>query len=383
MELAAQLVDAPLPEFQRELLDVAEAAATALPLAPHIKNRSRAQEQVVSACLELNQPARALAAAERIENWRRAAALAALAQQRAEHQSPDEARHFLQRALQALAATSDETSQDWQRERVRAKVARTHLLLGDAQLSAEFAAGVSDAEAGDLVLLQAELAADEAFDAKLKTIDEAIALGSFDQVRNALGICLELIERVYDDVERRALAEARLRDGGRKLPVTIRIGHFQQLVAITLAHGDQARALEQLDEAKLLLEGAALTADLRVPLMAGLAELRFRVGRRAEAQNEAAAALALFVAERDRFADIDRADALRPVAEAYHVLGDTAAARALYRRALDEGAANPNSRPRAEDLVATCLSMALHGVEPDAELRARLLQVRDALGPPW
>ena len=149
------------------------------------------------------------------------------------------------------------------------------------------------------------------------------------------------------------------------------------------ARAEYALALEQLDEAKLLLEGATLTADLRVPLMAGLAELRFQAGRRAEAQSEAAAALALFAAESERFPDIDRADILRPVAEAYHVLGDAAAARALYRRALDEGAANPNSRPRAEDLAATCLSMALHGVEPDAELRARLHEVRDALGPPW
>ena len=44
---------------------------------------------------------------------------------------------------------------------------------------------------------------------------------------------------------------------------------------------------------------------------------------------------------------------------------------------------NPNSRPRAEDLVAICCSMAKSAVEPDAALMGRIRQVKDALGAPW
>ena len=46
-------------------------------------------------------------------------------------------------------------------------------------------------------------------------------------------------------------------------------------------------------------------------------------------------------------------------------------------------ALNPNSRPRADDVCATCISMAVHGIEPDAELRARLEQIVKELGAPW
>ncbi len=64
-------------------------------------------------------------------------------------------------------------------------------------------------------------------------------------------------------------------------------------------------------------------------------------------------------------------------------MDDTAAALMVYKRAVEEGVENPNSRPRAEDLSATCLSMALHMVEPDAELKNRIRQISEGLGDPW
>ena len=74
---------------------------------------------------------------------------------------------------------------------------------------------------------------------------------------------------------------------------------------------------------------------------------------------------------------------LRPLAEAYLAQDDVATARTLYAQAVEAGVANPNSRPRAEDLSATCCSMALHGFEPDEALWARLVAVRASLAEPW
>jgi hypothetical protein len=78
-----------------------------------------------------------------------------------------------------------------------------------------------------------------------------------------------------------------------------------------------------------------------------------------------------------------RAGALRPLAEAYHALGDRDAALSVYKLAVEEGALNPNARPRAMDLSATCLSLAQSACEPDAELRERLAEMRAGLGSPW
>jgi pentatricopeptide repeat protein len=120
-----------------------------------------------------------------------------------------------------------------------------------------------------------------------------------------------------------------------------------------------------------------------IPLMAQLARLRFRAGDEAGARAEAERALALFDAKRDTIANIYRARALRPIAEAYCAMGDTAAAFDLYKRAVEAGMENPNSRPRAEDLVATCCSLALHAMEPDAVLASRIREIQAGLGDPW
>ena len=50
---------------------------------------------------------------------------------------------------------------------------------------------------------------------------------------------------------------------------------------------------------------------------------------------------------------------------------------------IEAGVENVNSRPRAVDLTATCLSLIRTGVQPDPTLSTRLRQVCDGLGHPW
>jgi hypothetical protein len=44
---------------------------------------------------------------------------------------------------------------------------------------------------------------------------------------------------------------------------------------------------------------------------------------------------------------------------------------------------NPNGRPRAEDLTATCVAMAVAGVVPDPLTAQKIDAVRNQLGEPW
>ena len=87
--------------------------------------------------------------------------------------------------------------------------------------------------------------------------------------------------------------------------------------------------------------------------------------------------------ETGRASDLQLPYALRQVAEASVAAGEREQALKLYRRAAEEGVQNANARPRTEDLVATCLSMARQGVQPDAELVRRLRATREGLGDPW
>jgi tetratricopeptide (TPR) repeat protein len=390
-------VDQPLPQFQGRLLELAYQAASALPVRPHVKDRSRAQEAVVAACLELDQPQRARRFSEGIENWRRGSSLADLALYLARHGDEQAARECLElagRVIEGAPPASDapdaeeldedgEPMQEWRLDRVRARIAAAYLWLGDRERAREFGQDLVDSEAGQLATVQAMLSDEQAFDRQMEATDAIIEHGNLDQLRNVLATGAQLFERFYADQPRRAAAEQRIRACSGKVPRDHYVGVLMQLAESALAQGDADGARALVDEARALVTGASWTAELRLPLLARLAGLRHRTGDSAAARAELDAARAEFAHQYAGIFDIYRAGVLRPLAEAYLTLGDRTTALEVYKQAVEEGVQNPNSRPRAEDLAATCTSLAVHGLEPDASLWARLVEVRDELGSPW
>lgn len=377
-DVAAELSDGPLAGYQGELLDVAFEAASKMPLFPHIKNRSRAQESVVDACLELDQPRRALGYTEKIDNWRRGMGYANLAFYCARYGHTVPVPHLLEQA--ALVA---ETTEDWRRDRVRVRVAQVHALLGQSRQAQEFEAGVVASEAGKVAGARAMTSDEQTFAQQMETIDAFAATGNFDTLRNAMDSATRLFDRFYDDTERRTQVEEKIKAFWNPLPLMIRIDLLTALAEFALAHGDQAKALTLVDEAQAILASADWTAESLIMLMTQLAELRARAGDPEKARTAVQAAREVFEAEKDRILDIHRADSLRRLAEAYQAMNDTSAALAAYKEAVEAGVVNPNSRPRAEDLSATCCSMALHEVEPDPELWRRIRQIGEGLSEPW
>jgi tetratricopeptide (TPR) repeat protein len=380
---AAEIANRPLESFQAELLELAFETATALPVHPHIKSRSRAQETVVAAALELEQPERASRFVERIENWRKGLGYADLAFHFAERDVGGPARRFLSLATAVLEQPEEEGGQAWRKDRTRVRMAQTHLLLGDRERAGELAAGAVDSEAGKLDSVRADFADASALDEHLRTVDAVARTGNFDHLRNALEASTRFFDRFYENEPLRARTEETITSSWQKLPIQVRIELTTDLVDSAIAHEDREKALELVERAQSLLDGVEWTPEARIPLMARLVELRHLAGDAEGARALADRALALYDEEQHRIVDVFRGEALRSLAEAYRSLGRTEIALSLYRRAVAEGVLNPNSRPRAEDLSATCVSMALRGVEPDPDLWARLREIRAALGDPW
>jgi hypothetical protein len=104
---------------------------------------------------------------------------------------------------------------------------------------------------------------------------------------------------------------------------------------------------------------------------------------RARARAELEAALRSWHEERDAIVDIYRAGTLRPLAFACYTIGDPEQAEQLLALALEEGQVNPNSRPRCDDLVATCVALATRGIDPAPATWERLREIRRGLGNPW
>ena len=376
--MAGSLTDKPLAVYQNELLDHAFETAVAIPVKPHIKDRSRAQEKVVEASLELDQPLRAHSLIEGIDNWRRGSGYCDLAFYCARHGYTGEVQQYLDLAVQI-----SESAEDWRRDQIRIKITNTYTWLGQTIQTDQFETGVVDSESAKVAGVKAMIAGEDHFDEQMNALDALIAPGNFDITENALKACANLFNRFYDDAGRRSLAEEKMKTSWGKLPIFKRVELLTELAGFALDHTDQAKALELVNEAQLLMDGAQWRPEHSIPMISELVKLRFRAGDMQKARTDADALLALFDSQRDKIVNIYRAGALRPLAEAYQSMGDTDAALAVYKRAVEEGVENPNSRPRAEDLSATCCSMALHSIEPDAELWTRILQIKEELGDPW
>ncbi|MBL9120433.1 MAG: hypothetical protein JNL80_11025 [Phycisphaerae bacterium] len=373
------VAQAAISQVRIELLERAFAVASAIPVAPHIKDRSRCQEAVVVTCLELDRPDLAARYVDRIENWRRGSAYADLASHCAGRGMVADAERYL-----ALAATVADSAEDWRKDRVKEKIARSSALLAVAKAkAADDSAREADsktpaiASSAKAVLDRAEI------ERRLSEVGPIAEKGNFDQIRVALYACAALYDEVYADEANRKLVDQTIESSWGKVPVTVRIDVLSMLAGSALRHQDQMTARSILTRAEALMNGADWLPEDRIPVVARLALMRHRAGETDLAKSAAEGALALFRAERERMINIDRADALRPLAEAVFEISGATAAMEIYRLAVEEGVANPNSRPRAEDLALTCASMARVGLEPDEQLSIRITAIAGGLSDPW
>ena len=372
------LPDKPLAVFRSDLLDMAFRTATAIPVNPHKFDRSKTQEAVVMTCLELDQPGRALECIQQISDWRQGNAYAALAVYCAQHGHKDLAVVYAEQAEEIA-----KKEEDWRRDTIRVKIAQVHSVIGQEDKARAIEAGFEPSESNLVAGVRAKQADKAGFDEEIKALDACIATKNFDAMRNALGSATQWFDSFYGDVDRRGELEKRIKDGPKHFPMFIRIDLVLELARIAVAHGDAAKGLELVNEAQGLFDGANWPLKNRIEIAARLARARFAAGDAAKAKADAEGALALFDAERNKILDIDRAQMLLPLGEAYQAMGETKAALGVYTRAVENGVVNPNLRPRAEDLSATCRSMAKHAVEPDAALWARIREVHKGLGHPW
>lgn len=372
------------PDWRDDVLVLAFDAASALPLDPHVKTRSRLQGEVTSAWLERGRPDRATAAAESIADWRRGLAHAEIAAWHARRGERAEAVSHLTCALETVdAQTKDATSQAWRSDRIRAVVASAWLVLGDAAQARAAAHGLAESEAARVDAERARTLPLDEVDAAFASYRTLVANGSLDRVRGALEACAALFARLPSDDERCISIASFVRDESRKVPPEIRIEVLLAMADATRAQGDHEAERGWVEAARAIVDAERwLPADF-VAQLATVAAARVRSGDRDTARCELNAVIACYDAERDSMVDIDRADALRPAVAVCGALGDREIGITVMRRVVADGATNPNARPRAEDLVATCVAIVSAGIEPDAEVLARLQVIREGLEHPW
>lgn len=385
------VVDVPIEAYQRDLLQLAFDAASKFPSVPHTKNRGRAQDLVITACFELEQPLLAAALAPKVEGWRRGVAYADFAWCCAKVHDVDGAQRYIGLAESVLEEQrGDATAQDWRADKVRIKIARALRTLGEQQKSDAVLQSVSASSAGavdrswtgtmasHLEAMTAAVAASE-----LERITDTFPSQSLGEQYTSMMLVSGMHGRFFDETTLRAITEERLFVRFEKLPTNLRLDAMAPLVAHYVEHRDFDDARNVIHTMTQLMAKFSWRPEERMPQLARIAELRDAVGDRERAKQELQEAFKYYNDNREQIVNIYRCESLRPLALAWHKLGDAEQADDLVALCLEEALENPNSRPRCDDFVETCIAMARHQQKPSTALWQRMHEITVGLSTPW
>jgi len=363
--------------FQAALLDLAFEAASSYPIVPHIKNRSRAQQRVVEAALALGDVERALRYTRGIENWRRGVGFGEVAFHLARAGREAEAREHLERA-EAVASAAGLA--DWRRGRIRARIARALAVLGEEAEALAMARRIVGLGFKEAARLGAFVSGDRTLEARLEAGEAELVDADADVMGRVLPAYAAMYRRAKAAPERRARVLESLEASWRGVPSFLRLELVLEMAEQAASWGEAGETRRLLERARAVYERARWAPRRRVEYLGRFAILAGRAGLEAEAQRALGEAREAFEAGREAMKDLHRAGALRWVAEAEAVLGQTSRSHKTYEIVTELGVANPNMRPRITDCVDTCRSMALYGVEPGNSLRKRLESIVERLG---
>lgn len=364
--------------WQADLLAQSMQVASAMEAKAHTRVRARLQKDVACAAIDIGMIDVGIRFAEAIQDWRRGEVLAIAAQALARKGDRQSAEACVARAVQVANGTEAA-----KQERLNVEIARALALLGNVEQARQFGARASQELTGQVEAeLVAQVPIDE-LDRQCDAFDRAIATGSLDIVRSGVDGYFSVWTRMRSDGMRGARAEKAIRSALTALPPSMQIETQLRLADALDETGQHAACMQALESAMNLLREGDFLPDTLGPLVRDVARAQSRHGDRTGARALVGEMLRRYEQAPSAMVDIERADYLRPLAEALQDLGEPAGALRVWTLALDAGSVNPNARPRAEDLCLTCLSMVRSGAEPTADMRARIAQIQGGLKAPW
>jgi tetratricopeptide (TPR) repeat protein len=342
------------------------------------KDRAMAQEQVARDYAARGAFSEAIAAAERIEGWRRGVAFAVVAADLVAASRADEARVLLARSERERAA-----AEDWQGARIEVHIATTLAVLGDLERAEALAArlATNDRQYGGRaeVVAAAALARRRQPQAALEKLAALDGDADMDVAWSRTEGYLEVAREAGKDPTWRDRALDAARRSADGLPGWKR-GEALVLVAREMHRaGRTGAARDALRSATDIAQALPPTMPIRARLLAELGRGWAETGRVREAR------LSLRDAERTipETSVIDGPALYAAVASARAAIGDRDAADRLYDRALTAAEDLRNARPRALAAVEICRALGREDGALDEAKRSRLERLLGGLGDPW
>jgi hypothetical protein len=373
-------------EAEIEALEWGFKFASAIPLKPHVVDRSKSQYSVLKAYLEMDMPGKVIKFAGRIADWRRCLLFADLAVYFAENDQNIQAKQYIERAgecrnkLQGFQAS-------WQQERILLRIAEAQVTAGqwemvektEAELPPEVAALTTA-----LRFSRGEMDNPADFNKRLDELRAMEASEHFEVQRDVARAYIAILNRLGAAAteEQCTTLKTRVYELAGKLPLLL-----QNETLFSLGHAafnSEKRELgyEVLNYTLEKFKHRELNPRYDVALLSALAQIWDEAAGespRAESTLQDAADLL----KKSSLKSADRVNALISIGKGYGLHGDANAAWDCFFQALRTAGMEKNSRPRAMMATNICIGIAQWGVPLTNDMTAEFSALYRSLANPW
>ncbi len=382
---------------EEQVLQNAFDGASKMPLNPHVKNRSRAQLQLVNAALAVKRADLARSYADEIVNWQKLVAYAQIAECWIDNREAVKAEGLVSEiekfcllakeyhSEDLLVKPADpllESLADWRLEKVHALLIGLKYKLGKTVSEKDF--GLTD-EIGLAQIQSAQVSAcaDQPFEQTFKELSFLALNPNIEIAKIGLFELSDLFDSHYSNKEQQEKILHVVDTAITNLPVVWRFDVKIKFADTHIENEQYSSALEILNELNAMVDSIDLQPRFLIPYKTALAERFFKAGQQETARAAVLEMENLYDEKRDFIVNIDRAALLCRLAESRLALGDKQEADALWIRAVKEGVINPNSRPRVDALCEISSSIVAHNAAPSEDLIFQLNKMNSDLGRPW
>lgn len=384
---------------QRKLITKAADALLLLPDMPHERNRNRELGTLVELLIASNDLQRAEHYRKQLTNWR-AAQLEVSAATKYVQSGNSERAEELVAEVESIAntvigmkagtivATGEhadylERYDDYRLDRIKVALAAYYWAKGDKASAKQWSENVLPAEQAPFIKMQAEALAEDDYEGAL-AINETLARGeTFEGKKLAIDGMVQLFGLYYAEEQKRQALRTLIDELSPPMPVMFRIEWLHHMAIAAFGQGDEEAAEQFYHEASVLIANSEFRPKLFFPMKASNIITAYRLNYQDDALEAAGLLFEKYKESEQRIVDINRADALCPIGEAYAYMKQEDSAEQVYLYALDQAVINPNSRPRLEDLNLIVISLIEYDVSLTPGLHEKIDGLVSSLGSPW
>jgi hypothetical protein len=358
--------------------------ASAIPVTPHLVDRSKSQYQILRVYLDKDRPDQAIELVSRISDWHECLSYADLAVHFAHKNFNKKVSEYTKRARACgEGLVGWETS--WQKDRVLLRIAEAQAIAGHLEAVEKIETELPAESAGQARTLRlSRIVGPGDFQKKIDRLKSIEGSEHMEVRRDVARVYIAILTQLGPEVtdEQSATIRTRVCELAETLPQLMEHEILCSLTRAAFVVGQVEMGRVMLEYTEKQLKKRELNARFDVKALTELAKIWIKSAgdpQRAESILDEAGDLLM----KGRLQGSDQVRALISLAQAYGLHGNQDAAWDYFRQAIQIAGLQTNARPRAMNLTEICAAIGEWDIPwPDdiAEEMARLYETLDA---PW